>query len=280
MHVCACVLLCVYAGGRGCVNVISAHATERRAPPGTDRHASAILPWPVAHRPQACSDPLPARPSRVAICTCTICNPRATEQQQVQEDRGQEVDVVENGWTPDFCTHRIDIDEGNGEMMQLVLTDPAQEGEGCPGRPNPRLVATCCVRQSRYAPNHRPDLQTACRGLLGACLCPPWRGAATSCERRTPSTYAAAQRNCPRLLGAGSAVDDADGWALFRLQPFVRLRVFKLRMEEEVNSRDEFEAEGAAGGPGRDLRRRASCCRARLHSRHVQPLCTVRHSAA
>ncbi|KAG2426569.1 hypothetical protein HXX76_012887 [Chlamydomonas incerta] len=74
--------------------------------------------------------------------------------------------LVDNGWTPDFATHRIDIDEGDGEMMQLVLTDPR-------------------------------DLE--------------------------------------------SATDTADGWALFRLDPFVRLRAYQIKFGQEVDSREEFE---------------------------------------
>ena len=42
----------------------------------------------------------------------------------------QEEAIVNNGWNASFATHRIDIDEGAGEMMQLVLTDAADPGEG------------------------------------------------------------------------------------------------------------------------------------------------------
>ncbi|GIL76244.1 hypothetical protein Vretifemale_5725 [Volvox reticuliferus] len=76
--------------------------------------------------------------------------------------------VIENGWGPAFATHRIDIDEGSGEMMQLVLTDPTDPA---------------------------------------------------------------------------SAVDNADGWCMFRVQPFVRLRVFQLRTGTEVDTREDFEAQ-------------------------------------
>ncbi|GLI64923.1 hypothetical protein VaNZ11_008318 [Volvox africanus] len=76
--------------------------------------------------------------------------------------------VIENGWGPAFATHRIDIDEGSGEMMQLVLTDPTDPA---------------------------------------------------------------------------SAVDNADGWCMFRVQPFVRMRVFQLRTGTEVDTREDFEAQ-------------------------------------
>jgi hypothetical protein len=43
---------------------------------------------------------------------------------------------------------------------------------------------------------------------------------------------------------AGSAGDTADGWALFRLQPFVRMRVFSIRTGTEVDCREGFEDAG------------------------------------
>ncbi|KXZ56995.1 hypothetical protein GPECTOR_1g9 [Gonium pectorale] len=85
------------------------------------------------------------------------------------QGEGEEAELLaENGWSPAFATHRIDIDEGSGEMMQLVLTDP----------------------------------------------------------------------NDP-----ASAADNADGWAMFRVDPFVRLRVFQLRSGREVDSREDFEGQ-------------------------------------
>jgi hypothetical protein len=137
-----------YGAGAGALCEAAEHGNGNAYGSSTNHHAPV---HPMQRHPVQYGTSNPAyQPSPASRCSTAVVVEEEAEWRGVPEGlegvvESEGVEVVDNGWGPDFCTHRIDIDEGGGEVIQLVLTDPADPGATRAGGCRHHHYMACCI---------------------------------------------------------------------------------------------------------------------------------------